>query len=663
MRWAGAWGSSSAYNAQDVVTHAGYTYVSVSGSNMNHAPAPGGTAYWSQLPTAAATWGTLGGTISAQADLAAALGAREPTIAAGSPAQYWRGDKTWQALPLASSLNPANYNFTPQAPGGALIQGGVNQAITLAPCPAGIIDGSGNWTQLQIYGGTGLAEALRPTGGTCTSGAASGTIIVTPAYGHSGSWQISSATAGIQEALNSQPVWAPAQVVIPPGVVPIYASITLPAGTSLVGPNATAGYAYLEWHGASGNALINLHNNGCTVRDLFLFAVAGSKGPAFDITAGSQEIASVYGDSFAGGFIGIHGSPFDIRVHDFQHYYSFAPSNATPSTSVISIVNDGAGGGGNYWFSNFKLAGTGNPAVNPNGISIRNGAGIWISSGYVMQLQDGIVLGPYAGDGVANVDIAYVDTDSNASYGIRLNPLAPTGTIWGVTIHGVKSIFNTAGGLYLGGGNGTTAGIVVSDSEFGDNIGSGVKMYGSRTKQVLFHDNYVFGNGYASDGTKSGIESDGAGDHIYIRGNRVGGGNILNPMGGPGGSVETQLSGVSLGAGAGHDWYIENNDISGNVAYSIVNLPTGVNVVARSNAGYNPVGPSTLTCSGSPCTLPATPGASPGALYLAGGTVSSVTRGGSAVCSATPCAVALPPNGQAVVTYSSVPTTITLDVQ
>lgn len=49
-----------------------------------------------------ATWGGIGGTLSNQTDLVAALGAKENSISSGTTSQYWRGDKTWQTLNAAA---------------------------------------------------------------------------------------------------------------------------------------------------------------------------------------------------------------------------------------------------------------------------------------------------------------------------------------------------------------------------------------------------------------------------------------------------------------------------------------------------------------------------------------------------------------------------------
>lgn len=97
----------------------------------------------------------------------------------------------------------SDYSFTAQAPGGSLIAGGVNQAVTLTPCPVGVA-GADTAHYIYITGGTGSAEAVAITGGTCTSGASSGTITITPANNHSGAWTVVSATNGIQEAICSR---------------------------------------------------------------------------------------------------------------------------------------------------------------------------------------------------------------------------------------------------------------------------------------------------------------------------------------------------------------------------------------------------------------------------------------------------------------------------
>lgn len=57
----------------------------------------GTNVFWTNDLNSAA-WGTIAGTLSAQSDLNVALFGKEPTLAAGTISQYYRGDKTWAVL-------------------------------------------------------------------------------------------------------------------------------------------------------------------------------------------------------------------------------------------------------------------------------------------------------------------------------------------------------------------------------------------------------------------------------------------------------------------------------------------------------------------------------------------------------------------------------------
>lgn len=96
------------------------------------------------------------------------------------------------------AFNSTSYNFTPQTPGGTLTAA-TPATITVSPCPAGV-NGADVNHPLRISAGTGTAEAVIITAGSCTSGAGSGTLTFTPANNHSGAWTVSSATSGIREA-------------------------------------------------------------------------------------------------------------------------------------------------------------------------------------------------------------------------------------------------------------------------------------------------------------------------------------------------------------------------------------------------------------------------------------------------------------------------------
>jgi hypothetical protein len=104
------------------------------------------------------------------------------------------------------------------------------QTINLNPCPLGINTSNSSTQPYYVYIPTTNPEAALVTGGTCTSGAASGTIVVITTVAHSASSNtIQSAYGGIQEALND--AGSPnAFIVISPtgantGAYQIYATI------------------------------------------------------------------------------------------------------------------------------------------------------------------------------------------------------------------------------------------------------------------------------------------------------------------------------------------------------------------------------------------------------------------------------------------------------
>lgn len=108
----------------------------------------------------------------------------------------------------------SNWNWA-QTPADNLGTPG-NLTIHLAPCPLGIDTTpllaspppnfgpvNQNYYAYKVYiSGTGTPEAAMVTGGTCTPGAANGTISVTTVNAHSAGYVVGSASSGIQEAWN-----------------------------------------------------------------------------------------------------------------------------------------------------------------------------------------------------------------------------------------------------------------------------------------------------------------------------------------------------------------------------------------------------------------------------------------------------------------------------
>lgn len=79
------------------------------------------------------TWGSITGTLSDQTDLQGELDDKEDVIAAGTAAQYWRGDKTWQTLNKAS-VGLGNVDNTSDAnkPISTAVQNALNAKANLS---------------------------------------------------------------------------------------------------------------------------------------------------------------------------------------------------------------------------------------------------------------------------------------------------------------------------------------------------------------------------------------------------------------------------------------------------------------------------------------------------------------------------------------------------
>ena len=121
---------------------------------------------------------------------------------------------------VVASYNWPQAGMTESCTGGCTAGGlvaGTQATITLTPCPAGIDTSNNVNAQYGVYiSGTGTAEAVAVKGGSCTSGAASGTILITPSNSHAAGFIVGSASGGNQEAINvadSTPAHTPFAVI------------------------------------------------------------------------------------------------------------------------------------------------------------------------------------------------------------------------------------------------------------------------------------------------------------------------------------------------------------------------------------------------------------------------------------------------------------------
>jgi hypothetical protein len=213
---------------------------------------------------------------------------------------------------------------------------------------------------------------------------------------------------------------------------------------------------------------------------------------------------------------------------------------------------------------------------------------------------------------------------SNGGHGISLNPSGTTGNdLLDVLIADCDIYSNQNAGIYLNGGS------------------------GSGYQRLNVVDNRVRNNG------QSGTYAVG----MYITAN-ITNGCISHNCFTDDQTTKTQKYGLDKFGGAiSGNFVIEDNDLRGNSTSAVIFGGTfGSSVIVRDNPGYNPVGASSITVGASPFTY--TAGITPEEVYINGGTVSGIVKGGITLASASPARVHLEPNQSIVVTYSAAPTMV-----
>ena len=112
------------------------------------------------------------------------------------------------------------------------------------------------------------------------------------------------------------------------------------------------------------------------------------------------------------------------------------------------------------------------------------------------------------------------------------------------------------------------------------------------------------------------------------------------------------VTGIFLEAGA------DKSTIEANNIFTVTTPITdnGANNEIANNFGYNPVGVSSISVTASVFTY--TAGASPETVYVHGGTVSNISKGGTTIFTNTDHSIELKPHESIGVTYSSTPTMI-----
>lgn len=218
------------------------------------------------------------------------------------------------------------YTFTAN-PAGTLT-GGVLNAVTMTPCPRGV-SGADTGHAIRVNN----AESVLIAGGSCTSGASSGSLFLSPVASYTAGYTLTSATGGIQEAVCVLPTTG--------GAANISTNVTLTANVS-----------------ACSKTNLTLHRSpGVTITGAFtiLGNTPAATTESADYTSGAVSVGSAISHwSFMDAspdLTAINGNWNQARftVNNASGLVEFGSYGNYPTTSAVTGANDATVNGGATW--------------------------------------------------------------------------------------------------------------------------------------------------------------------------------------------------------------------------------------------------------------------------------------------------------------------------
>jgi len=288
--------------------------------------------------------------------------------------------------------------------------------VTLAPCPIGL---AGADTNHWIYiAGTGTAEWRLISGGTCTSGASTGTITFTPDNSHGAGYTVGSPN-GIYEAVAY--AGAGATITIPAGVTNT-CNLYIQAGVTLTGAGSFVGYPSL------GVGATNLSCGIASIPTLVTNATA--------VTIQNMEVAHSILPTAGGYGVKIAGNFPTIR-------------------NVLAINN----------YAGYFLSG-------PGGILTQ---GIIADSFATQSVVAGYLCDPTATG--FQIDIYGSWSTDNGLHGLDCTVNGGLGNVTGPRLTGFKTYSNNGNGaLFSAGAGSAISNVSIQDSFFGSDNSDEIKM-------------------------------------------------------------------------------------------------------------------------------------------------------------------------------------------
>lgn len=403
----------------------------------------------------------------------------------GSQTQYLNikpnaGNNTtlqWESPAIA---NVNDYNFAAITPTGSpsLTIGSNTVTITLSPLG---LNGADTLHYIYISGGTGTAEAVALTGGTCTELATACTLIFTATHTHSGAYTFISATAGMAEAFVH--LAAGTTVWVPGGTYAFYAPAYAPHAVSVRGDgmrvsilqsqNAATGILDISGVGFNGSVIEDLafNNSGASPGTQ---GTSGNYGIRLGNGGGNEaswvRISRCYFEPLYDGILAVNGSHYTVKDSVF---YNFSHTGITVNDTTNND-NDALIAQGNDFF-NYLLSSPAEACIlitSTSAIHITDNNCQGITD--LTQINNGFELSSTLG---SQVTITANTINTYKLHGILMAGVYNLITITANTI-ALPGTSNVAAGIQLNGNNTTNVCTGLCQTTINDNVlqgpGSGV---------------------------------------------------------------------------------------------------------------------------------------------------------------------------------------------
>ena len=414
------------------------------------------------------SWGACGTSADAVSIRGTTVAALAPTD--GQVATYEASSNTYKPKPgpgtgwaYQATKFAVDFQFS-ATPTADLLSPGA-KTVTLASCPPGVRgDDADYWVYVS---GTGTAEAVKVTGGTCVGDGNSGTLQFTTVNGHATGYTITSASAGIAEAsivsrYRPKGIGAPTGgwIVAPTGDISIFGQLTLKSVGQTIQFN---GGTQACFSATTPCIFIGDKNNSNVALDMTLIGfrgrpmVVGGTQPMIEVNAQHTRIQNLQGlfESTGGKF----GSW--VKVDDDQ---AFLLDGLDTSAGLGTIRCDTT-------FCGAYIQSSGsfnqNPQVAPVGwlqhlnLNIQcDGNGVDWQSGNTLRISDSVIQGytqfgvrySTATGGYGGLSLENVYEEYGSGCGAGLGPGTITNAAAGVIMQAGSSFTNPS--LSIRGGEG-----------------------------------------------------------------------------------------------------------------------------------------------------------------------------------------------------------------